>query len=129
MDPKRFDALTRFLVAPATRRRAVAAASGGLAALLGHAVERVTNRTEAKRKKKKNKCKSLLDQCAFRCCEAQTRECCKGTTWECCGGTLCCPRGTCVRPAGGAPFCCSQEQRCGRFCCPQESTCCARGSG
>ena len=136
MDGRKFDTLTRSLVATSSRRLALSAGMSSLGLLIGN----VHGSTAGKKKRKgrnnkkdnKPKCprKSDLTKtqvCGQTCCDPVKGPCCKGNICcadglKCCGGEICCA----ACKASGSKECCeSPATVCGDACCASTFTCCS----
>ncbi len=107
MDAKRFDAFSRFLVAPRSRRVVSAALLGGLCSA-GSAISR------GKKKRKGKKCRrcTWCEKCVKGKCKAKPdgTPCPEGRI--CQGGTCLCPPGTANRQNGPTATCCPNGEAC-----------------
>jgi len=145
MDPTRFDALTRQLVASHSRRRLLSGALGIVAGLLGAGESQAKRHRTAKRAQRqvsagKTKCRRAGRSCQGRrakiCCpglacvgsdRGSARRCtpcsaegasCAGDE-ACCGGVCC--RDELINPVGTC--CASRDRCCGGDCCTEGEVC------
>jgi hypothetical protein len=111
MDAERFDTLVRSFNKLAPRRAALGVLGGGLAALLARFGQ---DDAEAKKKKKRKKCKGKKKKCGKKC--IPKTGCCPS-----CQGDQSCVDGTCVCPIDTFP--------CGSSCVTGDECCVASDCG
>lgn len=97
LDAERFDALVRSLDLRAPRRAALGVLGGGLGGLL---TRLGVDHTEAKKRKKKKKCKGKKRKCGKKCIPKS--KCCKDSN---CGDGLQCCNGACIEDS----LCCADN--------------------
>lgn len=108
MDPRSFDDIARACTITWTRRRALSVLGG---ALFG--IDAVALDGEARRKKKKKKCKKGTVKCGQRCVDTQTDAANCGACNASCGGRAC-ANGVCQSPGGSG--CPAGQTLCGQGC-------------